>query len=721
LIALAAAACARKDAPASPSAQGSAAALGDAVSVDEDAGPPLPWAEAVRLERWDEAEKTFESLPSENKARADVRYARARVALARGDAKTAASLLDKLEGELPLLADLIARHRAEAQLKVGPFDAAGEYYGAKPAPSAQLKAAEAFEKAGNAARARAACDRVIGADKRSRAQEAQARAIRMRVAKDDASAVADARWIATRAPDLPFAREADALLARLDPSHPLNGEELLQRAQALADAQRAEDALVAIAQAAAATAKRPFPVEISRARAEAFFKSKRYPEAHLAYAQAAQLGSTRAADDAFQSARCLARADRDDEAILGYRDVAQRYPRTTWADQASFQVGRLQLLLGRWREAAEALDEYAKRFPSGSERRDAERFRAIAHLMAKDNATARRLFEQIADDAQEPHGAARATNLAALAAYREGDRTHAVARWMEVARGRPLTWPALVARARLAEAGAQLPPHIDPPATTGEMPGPLVVRLPPPADMLHRMGFDDEAEDVLQDRERVVRAAAPGREVEALCTAYGALGRGERRYKIAQQVPGPLLASAPTARTRWAWDCVFPQPFESHVRQHEKSDDLPEGLVYAVMRQESAFDPDVVSPARAVGLMQLLPETAKVVATGASLPTEEALLTSPPHNIALGSLYLHEMLGKFQGSAALAAAAYNAGPEAVARWISRSRGMDLDVFVERIPYAETRGYVVRVMGNLARYGYLRKGDAGVPQLKLALD
>jgi soluble lytic murein transglycosylase len=166
---------------------------------------------------------------------------------------------------------------------------------------------------------------------------------------------------------------------------------------------------------------------------------------------------------------------------------------------------------------------------------------------------------------------------------------------------------------------------------------------------------------------------------------------------------------------------VFPRPWEAHVREREKLDGLPDGLVYAVMRQESGFDPDVVSPARAVGLMQLLPETARAVATTASLPLDEALLTNAPHNIALGSLYLKDMLGKFKGSPALAAAAYNAGPEAIERWLQHAKGMDLDVFVERIPYSETRGYVVRVTGNLARYAFLAKGEAGVALPKLTLD
>jgi soluble lytic murein transglycosylase len=139
------------------------------------------------------------------------------------------------------------------------------------------------------------------------------------------------------------------------------------------------------------------------------------------------------------------------------------------------------------------------------------------------------------------------------------------------------------------------------------------------------------------------------------------------------------------------------------------------------MRQESGFDPEAVSPARAVGLMQLLPEVARPIADELDLPADEAKLKSPPVAIPIAARLLGKLVSRFQGQVPLAIAAYNAGAEAVSRWLSRAPGLDLDTFVERIPYAETRQYVVRVMGNLARYGYLLGGDGRVPPAVLGLD
>jgi soluble lytic murein transglycosylase len=224
----------------------------------------------------------------------------------------------------------------------------------------------------------------------------------------------------------------------------------------------------------------------------------------------------------------------------------------------------------------------------------------------------------------------------------------------------------------------------------------------------------------LRDRESAVTGGAGPRAPEVLCSVYGEIGRARRRYQIAQSLPSSLFLVAPSERTRWAWECAFPSPYEERVRAAEEREKLPRGLLWAVMRQESGFDPDAVSPARAVGLMQLLPETARPVAEELGLTHDDARLTSPPYAIAVGARVLRKLLDRFHGSVPLAVAAYNGGADSVERWLSRAPGMQLDSFVERIPYKETRDYVSRVMGNLARYGYLAEGDTGVPDVQLEL-
>jgi soluble lytic murein transglycosylase len=723
-------ACTHPDVPPEAAAPAAAASAstgvtegGSSVAAADAAPTAAPWPALVRDEQWDAAWRALEALPEGERSQPEVRYVRARVALARGEAAAALPLLEGLETALPLLTDDIARRRHEAMLVAGPFAEAGAWFAARAATSSQLDAARAFEKAKDPRRARTAVEHVLAADKHTRGQEAEARAVRARLADPAGDTErADARWLATQGADLTAATDALALLTRLDPSHPLTAAELMVRARVLSDAGRTDDALHAIDLSGAAPGSDKLTnLERSRARGTALYHARgRGLEASKALLECAGAGGAHAAEDAFHGARALSRADHDEEAVRGYEDVERRFPKSKWAEQAAFYVPYLKMLHGDWKECARGFDAYLGGHGSGEEAGDARRDGALCKLLEGNAKGARVAFEHLVEDEADPVASARMADMAALAALRDGDHTHAIARWTDVARSRPLSWPALVARARLAEAGVVLPPAIDPAESSTNAPPPLAVVVPAPADLLHRVGLDADAELALREREAAVTAGAGPRAPEALCAAYGELGRARRRYQLAQSLPSTLFATAPGARTRWAWECDFPSPYADEVHAAESAEKLPAGLVWAVMRQESGFDPSAVSPARAVGLMQLLPETARPIADELSLPHDDARLTSPPYAIRVGAHLLRKLLDQFHGDVALAVAAYNGGADSVERWLSRAPGMQLDGFIERIPFRETRDYVARVMGNLARYEYLAGGEGAVPRIELGL-
>jgi soluble lytic murein transglycosylase len=247
------------------------------------------------------------------------------------------------------------------------------------------------------------------------------------------------------------------------------------------------------------------------------------------------------------------------------------------------------------------------------------------------------------------------------------------------------------------------------------------VTLPEAVATLDRIGFDSLAEEALHAREAEVTGAAPSRSVEALCTAYGKVDRARRRMQLSSQASPSYLQAAPSDATRWAWECAYPSPYTTTIRDAEIRETLPTGLLYAVMRQESSFDEGALSPARAIGLMQLIPETATSVSHEMGLRLDDAReLHDPVRAITLGARHLHDLLIKTKGSVPLAVAAYNAGAESVLRWAQRMHAMELDAFVESIPFLETRGYVIHVMESFARYGYLAHGEEGVPKLDLPL-
>ena len=691
-----------------------------------EAGPvaPGPWPALVRDEQWDAAARALDALSPADKSRPEIRYVRARVDLARGEAASALPLLDGLESALPLLAADVATQRARAQLVAGPFAEAGAWFAARPTPAAQLDAARAFERAADPHRARAAADRVLSLDRHTRAQEGEARALRVRTADPVTDADrADERWLAIQGADLKDSIDALDRLARADPAHPLLARELLQRAHVLSEAARIDEALHAVdLSSAAPDAGSVTNLERARARGNVLYHARgRWLEAAKVLSECAGAGGAGAAEDAFHAARALSRADRDDEAVHGYEDVERRFGKTSWAEQAAFLVPYLRMLHGEWKECARGFDAYLRAHASGSDAADARRDGALCNVLGGSAHQAFVAFEHLVEDEPGPGLSYRMADMAALAALEDGDRTHALARWTDVARSRPLTWPALVARARLAAQSAPVPPMIDPAESAGPLP-PLPIALPPPADLLHDLGLETDAEVAVREREAAVTRGAGGRASEALCATYGELARARRRFQIAQSLPSALFASAPGPRSRWAWDCEYPSPYAEEVRAAEAAESLPAGLLWAVMRQESGFDPDAVSAAHAVGILQLLPETARPLAEELGLPRDDARLTSPPYAIRVGARALHNLLERFHGSVPLAVAAYNAGAEPVERWASGARapGMKLDTFVERIPFKETREYVTRVMGNLARYEYLAGGEAAVIALDLDL-
>ncbi|POZ53653.1 transglycosylase SLT domain-containing protein [Methylovulum psychrotolerans] len=156
------------------------------------------------------------------------------------------------------------------------------------------------------------------------------------------------------------------------------------------------------------------------------------------------------------------------------------------------------------------------------------------------------------------------------------------------------------------------------------------------------------------------------------------------------------------------WDDLalrFPLLYVPEVRANAQQRGLDPAVVFALMRQESMLDSQALSPVGAKGLMQMMPDTgAEMAAKLGETWQGEAQLFKPEVNIRYGSYYYAELLRRFNGHFALATAAYNAGPGRVAKWLP-NRQMSADMWVETIPYKETRKYVTSVLSYAIIYQY----------------
>jgi soluble lytic murein transglycosylase len=192
-------------------------------------------------------------------------------------------------------------------------------------------------------------------------------------------------------------------------------------------------------------------------------------------------------------------------------------------------------------------------------------------------------------------------------------------------------------------------------------------------------------------------------------------------YHTTRQMDPEELAAAAVLAHRWGWHdrailtvgrtgrlddlaLRFPLAFREPVMQQAQTQAIEPAWVFAVMRQESAFSADAQSPAGAMGLMQLMPHTARQVARRLNTRIKhQQQLFDADTNIRLGSAYLRRLLNELDEHEALATAAYNAGPHRVRSWLPESGAMPSDLWIEAVPFSETRNYVKRVFTYTAIY------------------
>ena len=170
------------------------------------------------------------------------------------------------------------------------------------------------------------------------------------------------------------------------------------------------------------------------------------------------------------------------------------------------------------------------------------------------------------------------------------------------------------------------------------------------------------------------------------------------------------IATASQLRVFNDYELLYPAPFDREVRAASRLSGLPPDLIYGVMRQESLYRSDAVSSAGARGLLQMLPETARRTARTWKRPRPAADdLFDPAINVPLAAAHLRELVDRFDGQTVVALAGYNAGARAAARWLP-AESIEPDVWIENIPYNETRNYVQRILWHNVVFGWLRTGE-----------
>ncbi len=404
-------------------------------------------------------------------------------------------------------------------------------------------------------------------------------------------------------------------------------------------------------------------------------------------------------------------------ALRGYAAYLAAHPRGAHAEDARFFSAFLQYEHGRYADAAKA---FARLRDGGKWRSAAEWYHAWCLYLAGRPADAVPLFDAIARRApgstaarQAAYWAAR--SLEATAPERAAERRRALVEQ------RAHDWYGLLIRRRHP---GEHPPIPALPAATASKP------IVPPAFMGRAVEIQALADAGLPDFARRALAAisdelrrADAWDAEAALAAE--VGDPERVYRATAIRHRDTLRGPPGAEHAEIWRRAHPRAWIPLVEQAARGTDVEPPLVWSFIRKESAFDPDAVSPAHAVGLMQLLPRTARAIldARGQSArPLPD--LFEPAANIDLGTWYIDALQQRFGGQLPLVAAAYNAGPSSLVGWFRGRRVAPVDLFVDTIPFRETREYVKLLVATRVLYGLVHGGedlDAAAADLPVELD
>jgi soluble lytic murein transglycosylase len=370
------------------------------------------------------------------------------------------------------------------------------------------------------------------------------------------------------------------------------------------------------------------------------------------------------------------------QAATYYSNLAAQFPSSKNAAAAHWRAGWLNYRQGLYAEAARMFDEQIKLYPTATETVSALYWRG-------------RLYESLD---QKPG--------LAVANYRTIVRAYQHFFYAQMARQR------LVA---LGNASPAVVPQLDqfqaPPVPALDESFPAESPHLAKARLLANAGLN---EYIAQEIQADPNSASWSSLAEAqIYASYGEPYRAMRALKKAL----PYAASAPIKSVPLSyWRILFPEAWWQIIQTESEKNGLDPYLVASLIRQESEFDPTVVSYANAYGLMQLLPSTGKTMAREEGVSHFDSYqLLDPAMNIRLGTRYLRQMMDKFGGVQEYALAAYNAGDSRVVDWQAAGPYHGMDEFVESIPFTQTREYVESILRNEETYRAIDAYAASQPK------
>ena len=388
-------------------------------------------------------------------------------------------------------------------------------------------------------------------------------------------------------------------------------------------------------------------------------------------------------------------------------EMESRFPHSRWLAEALFSSGNMYMLSHDYPTAVQYYSDLSARFPA-STNAAAAHWRAgwLSYREGKLGSAAIFFSEQIHlyPSAQETVSALYWRGR--LYEVMDHAPAQAAANYRTILRVWPHYFYAQMARVRLAALGGTVPAQVPELDSFQPVPQPTLVETFPDnsphlavARLLANAGLNEYiAPEIASDPDSSSWSALAEAQI------YASFDEHFRALRLMKKAL-PSASSAPIESIPLAyWRILFPEPYWDTIKAESARNNLDPYFVASLIRQESEFNPTVVSRANAYGLMQLLPSVGKSMAKELGMSNFQTFqLLDPATNIRLGTRYLRQMLDHFGGVQEYALAAYNAGDNRVVDWQAHGPYSGIDEFVESIPFTETRDYVQAIDRNVEIY------------------
>jgi soluble lytic murein transglycosylase len=398
--------------------------------------------------------------------------------------------------------------------------------------------------------------------------------------------------------------------------------------------------------------------------------------------------------------------------------LEQRFPTSRWTAEALFSAGNMGLVTNDPPSAIQYYGDLAQRFPDSVMASTAHWHAAWLNYRLGDKKIAAQLFdEQIERYPTDTHISAAIYWRGVLYQEFEKNPAAAAAYYQKLVHSYPQYYYTDLAKQRLESLGSVDPETLPQLAHLGG--------ANPP-----ELTTDIPEDDVHVERARLLANAGLNQYIVSEISAspdsstwgayaeaqlYGSYGENWRAMRVLKQKVQSYFALPMDAIPRPYWDLLFPQPYWPMVQSNSQQQGLDPYLVASLIRQESEFNPTVISYANAWGLMQLLPRVGSELARKERVrPYRTEFLLIPQVNLKLGTIYFRQLMDEFKGQPEYALAAYNAGDDRVRTWLANGPYGSLPEFVESIPFTQTREYVEAIMRNREMYHRLYAAPAVTP-------